>query len=60
MRDKKRIPILLKELEKLWNKYPDFRFGQLIVNIFSTQDEYKDAFFPEDDKWLEWIKRDKF
>ena len=33
MRDSKRIPIILKEVEKLWLKYPDLRFGQLLENF---------------------------
>ena len=30
MRDPNRIPEILKELEKIWSKYPDLRLGQLI------------------------------
>ena len=33
MRDEKRIPRVLKELEELWVKYPDLRLGQLIGNV---------------------------
>jgi len=33
MRDEKRIPEILKELEYLWVRYPDLRLGQLIVNV---------------------------
>ena len=32
MRDPKRIPKILKEIEKVWEKYPDMRLGQLITN----------------------------
>jgi len=35
MRDKNRIPIILKRLEKLWLENPDLRLGQLILNKFS-------------------------
>lgn len=43
MRDKKRIPKLLKMIERVWVKYPDMRFGQLIVNCLGT-----DPFYIED------------
>lgn len=43
MRDKKRIPKLLKMIEIVWTKYPDMRFGQLIVNCLGT-----DPFYIED------------
>lgn len=56
MRDKNRIPILLNKLQELWQMYPDYRFGQLISNI---ADSSIDIFFPEDDKWLEWIENYK-
>jgi len=49
MRDKSRIPKLLKLVEEVWTENPDFRLGQLIVNavrpnaptpeIFSVEDE---------------------
>jgi len=32
MRDSKRIPKILKLIEKIWNKYPDLRLTQLILN----------------------------
>lgn len=33
MRDPKRIPKILKAIEKVWEKYPDMRLGQLIANV---------------------------
>lgn len=33
MRDPDRIPKVLREIEKLWKKHPDWRLGQLIYNI---------------------------
>jgi uncharacterized protein YihD (DUF1040 family) len=35
MRDPKRIPKVLEEIEKAWTKFPDLRLGQLIDNIVS-------------------------
>ncbi len=43
MRNPKRIPYVLRELEKIWEKYPDYRLGQLIFNIAG-----RDPFFIED------------
>lgn len=35
MRDPARIPIILEKLNAVWQKYPDIRFGQLIINLYS-------------------------
>ncbi len=56
MRDPNRIDPFLEEVRKLWKKYPDWRFGQLVANahrVFSTN---PDPFFIEDDMMLEAIK----
>jgi len=34
MRDPARIPVILGQLEMLWERYPDLRLGQLILNVF--------------------------
>ena len=49
MRDPKRIPKILKRIERLWKKYPDLRLGQLIVNVYGINDIYykEDAAFIE-------------
>lgn len=53
MRDKSRIKPFLEQVEKLWLKYPDYRFGQL---IYLLSDELgRDIFFPEEDEWLKHI-----
>jgi hypothetical protein len=45
MRDPKRIPKVLKEIEKIWKKHPDLRLGQLIGNhiegllVYYVEDE---------------------
>lgn len=33
MRDKNRIPGILKRLETVWEEYPDLRLGQLLANL---------------------------
>lgn len=55
MRDAKRIKPLLIEIEKQWEKFSDWRFGQLIENIkrFYNID---DLFYTEDDEMLKLIE----
>jgi len=36
MRDPNRIALVLKEIEKIWIKYPDMRLGQLICNVIRS------------------------
>lgn len=54
MRDINRIDPFLKRLGKCWKKVPDWRFGQLMVNVLGSLDQ--DAFFPEDDKMIEYFE----
>ncbi|MFC0903717.1 hypothetical protein ACFHWD_03310 [Clostridium sp. MT-14] len=61
MRDSKRIKPFLQELEKYWMKYPDLRFGQMIINFSKEicKDEvYRDSdvFNIEDNDYLMYIK----
>ncbi|MEE0060373.1 MAG: hypothetical protein UE295_06050 [Acutalibacteraceae bacterium] len=45
-----RIKPFLNQIEKYWEKAPDFRFGQLIVNVLDYSE--KDPFFLEEDEFL--------
>lgn len=55
MRDPARIDEFCKELAELWkSEVPDWRFGQLICNVFSTFTS--DPFFIEDGRMIEKIK----
>jgi hypothetical protein len=55
MRDKNRIKPFLEELGKIWEEEcPDWRFGQLMFNIFSATG---DPFYFEEEKMLEVIKQ---
>lgn len=54
MRDPNRIKLFLLELEKIWKKYPDLRFGQFITNVFSKLEI--DPFFIEDEILIQEIK----
>ena len=59
MRDKKRIKKFCDELATIWeNECPDFRFGQMICNIFNDMvvSERRDPFFPEEDEMINYIK----
>ena len=54
MRDPKRIAKFCIEVSVIWKKYfPDWRFGQLMVNLCS---EYGDPFYWEEDKFLENLR----
>lgn len=45
-RDPRRIPRILKRIEKLWERYPDQRLGQLLQNYAGFTRE--DNFYRED------------
>lgn len=47
MRDPKRIPLILRKLEKLWLRAPDLRLGQLLMNAAAFADS-RDCFYLED------------
>ena len=59
MRDPNRIDKFCNELAKLWHKVPDWRFGQLMMNLFAT---YKikysavDWFNAEDNELINFFK----
>ena len=58
MRDKKRIRKFCDELATLWeNNAPDWRFGQLMYNIFDEMSASgRDPFFPEEDEMMEILR----
>jgi uncharacterized protein YihD (DUF1040 family) len=53
MRDEKRIPQILAELQKIWEKYPDLRLGQLLCNVYSDPALY----YKEDEDLIEGLKK---
>lgn len=58
MRDPARIHRMLLKLEWLWEKYPDLRLGQLIINLSPrgfSNDRADMAWFVEDDHMEERI-----
>ncbi len=55
MRNPDRIDIFLKKLGKIWKENcPDWRFGQLMVNVLNSMQ--KDPFFPEEDEMIEYFE----
>ena len=53
MRDKDRIDPLLQKLGEIWKENcPDWRFGQLISNLFYGAD----PFYMEDDEIIKYIE----
>lgn len=46
MRDPKRIRKYCDQLAAMWERVPDWRFGQLMCNLLGAAG--KDPFFPED------------
>ena len=50
-RDPERIPRMLGLLEQVWNQHPDWRLGQLIVNVghlVDAADQQLTPFYIED------------
>ena len=57
MRDPKRIPEILKELEEFWKRVPDWRLGQVISNFSYEITGNNDPFYIEDKDLLELLKQ---
>lgn len=58
MRNKNRIKPFCDTLAKIWEKdCPDWRFGQLICNVFGEMASGgRDPFFPEEDEMINYFK----
>ena len=56
MRDPDRIHEVITEIEKLWKRYPDWRFMQFMKNFMDWYGA--DPFYMEDDKVYDRV--DKF
>ena len=54
MRDIKRIEPFLKDIEKVWKKYPDLRFMQMINNVMASY--RSDLFYIEDEDFMKMLK----
>lgn len=59
MRDPNRTYDFCKELATIWSeKYPDWRFGQLMYNfiVWCSNTKKRDIFFPEEKEFMELFK----
>lgn len=57
MRDPKRIKAFCDQLAEIWEQQcPDWRFNQLVENVYRANDIYA-PFFMEDDAMMTCIKR---
>jgi len=54
-RDPRRIQVILDALKEVWEKSPDLRLGQLVVNAAGQHARHGDVFYVEDDVMLEGI-----
>ncbi len=52
-RDSQRIPVVLSEIQKVWEKNPDLRLGQLLMNCCANEIIMYNI---EDDMLLERIR----
>ncbi len=59
MRDQNRIFPFSVELASTWaDKCPDWRFGQMMTNVFAKiKADGKDPFYIEDTEFLEYVKQ---
>ena len=60
MRNTDRIKVFCDELAELWEEYvPDWRFGQLISNVFGTiyARTKRDIWFLEEDELMNEIRK---
>ena len=62
MRDPERIEPFLEALGRVWRANPDWRFGQLVLNVAGhgyCADELPDEIWSlEEDEWLVRIERE--
>lgn len=56
MRNPDRIPQVLHALQKVWEKSPDLRLGQLLVNTTQSFNKNLDVFYLEDDVLLRLLQ----
>jgi uncharacterized protein YihD (DUF1040 family) len=62
MRDPKRIPKVLEAIQELWKKNPDWRLGQLLINVIDSSNGPTEIFKIwnlEDEDLLEKINHKK-
>ena len=55
MRDPSRILIFCDRLAAAWQKVPDWRFGQFMLNILASSQ--KEPFYMEDEEMIQYIEK---
>jgi len=55
--DPNRIKIIMEALEKAWNKQPDLRLGQFLMNTVYGPCGANSLYCVDDDKLLELLKQ---
>ncbi len=57
MRNPDRIPIILAQIKKFWEKNPDLRFTQLAQALVKDPEEFRgDFYYLEDEELFDNIK----
>jgi uncharacterized protein YihD (DUF1040 family) len=56
-RDPKRIPLILKQLEEIWQEHPDLRLGQLILNMVRGEYPNPTLYYMEDDRLIDHLRK---
>lgn len=57
MRDPKRIDDFCDRLKDVWRNVPDWRFGQLMMNLLGEMKASgRDPFFSEDDEMIGFLE----
>ena len=59
MRDPKRIPLILRELETAWKQNSDYRLTQLLMVIARTGEVCPKLFNMEDEDFLSRLAKEK-
>jgi hypothetical protein len=56
--DAERIPLVLRQIERLWRRYPDWRLGQLVCNLAAWADPTQNIVWDiEDDALVAEVER---
>ncbi len=55
MRNPERIPAILHALQEVWKKHPDWRLGQLLINVANRPEPCPRLFNLEDDLLLQLL-----
>ena len=56
MRDPERINVILHRLGEAWKRNPDYRLGQLLVNVVRPSEPCPQIFYFEDTELLERLE----